>query len=169
MNIKLSVVCLVLTLLTSALTARARLNETPAQIEQRLGSPVETSIEESPFGPVGACTFKAFSKNGVRCDVYFLAGKSVAEFYQKETNADFADGEIQSLLDVNASGSTWDKSLRASLPHYWDRADHGAAASYNEANGKDVAHTRLAIQTPAFDAEMDRAEKAKAAKRIEGF
>ena len=83
-------------------TAFARLGETPKQVEERYGaaSPVVRSNPDIP------CDFaRQYSFRGYRITVNFKDGVSQSEAYGKQGL--FSGGEINTILDANAGGSTW--------------------------------------------------------------
>ena len=113
--------------------------------------------------------FKAYLKNGVWCGVYYLDGRSVAEFYHKVDSSSFTNGEQRSLLDANREKSAWGDPVDTEFGRHWARDDGNALASYAEKGSPGIIQTQFLVSTPAFSAEYEKYRAAKDKKGLDGF
>jgi hypothetical protein len=91
--------------------AYARLGETSQELENRFGPPVATFSKEviAQIGFEPAFPGYKFTKGEISVLAFLLNGKSCAEIYVKEDKSDLNNSEIETLLQANSDGSTWEE------------------------------------------------------------
>jgi TPR repeat protein len=79
------------------------LGETPDQIANRYGAPVKSYQDiKGRFGHL-------YRSEGYQIMVQFLEGRSHAEVYTKQNDAEFSQGELDAIMSANSAGDSWQK------------------------------------------------------------
>jgi hypothetical protein len=141
-------------------TAQARLGETPDQLVARYGQPL-SEVDQKPENGKVAIANVVFQKGGFEIDVAVNDGFSVQETFKKLNGQPLSLGEVQTLLNDNGLGNSWEPPVYIQQGKMWKR-DDGAVGIV----GADGA---LTLKTKELIAKESTARKDERAPTLEGF
>jgi hypothetical protein len=140
--------------------AQARIGDTEGQIRTRYGD----AITVLPSRARDAGLTKCYSSNHFLITVTYLNGHSAREIVTKADNSKISDGEIQTLLETNASGSSWNaqqltgpKSVTAGVQQWRTAAPRSRVAIYD-------SQTRALFITNQQFIDLTKAQKPVATR-----
>lgn len=122
-------------ILLSAVTASARLGETPDQCQMRYGT---------TNGSRG--TYVLYYKDKFDIAVMFRDGKSVEEIFSPNVGGEFTEDLLAGFLSANSEGSTWQTGDTSGHRHYV-RLDGRASASFDSKKLSIYARAERKTQT----------------------
>ena len=154
MPVRFSHLCRSLTVLLLLLgvadICRARIGDTLEEAIERYGKPVRKASADE---------FAMFKEASYYLTAHFHDGKTDAITYVKagsesSTKGAFSDDEIETLLKINGSGQTWERSKAKAGLQEWKTEDRKFQAVYSESKF-------LVITTAGYVKRLEVAAKKK--------
>ena len=145
-------------------TAQGRIGDTEAQIRARYGDVI--TVLPSRTGDAGLT--KCYSSRRFLIAVTYAKGQSVREIVTKTDSSKITDAEIHTLLDANASGSSWNaqqltgpKSVTAGVQQWRTTAPRSRVAIYD-------SQTRALFITNQQFIDLTKATTRQVTRRANG-
>lgn len=155
---------LALALILCASRAQASLGESESQLEKHYGKELGSFISET-----GKFSTAEFEYGGYHVSVTLLDGQSSREIFSRKDRKPLEATELQTLLDANSLGSTWDKKHENESLVIWVLKSSQAFAAYytdrDKATNKD--YNSLVIKTRdmlAFEEALMRMQQEEQKK-----
>ncbi len=149
-----------LLLIGVTVSAQARLGEAVPQLVERYGPPVEKADQKPEPGKVAAVV-ETFQKNGFQIVVTLLDNVSAAESFKKLNGDSFTSDEVQTLLEDNSAGHTWQAPQQVNGKQQWLR-DDGSVATL------DLTRVLTLVSADLLNMEST-AKQLQAAPSLQGF
>ncbi len=144
-------------------TAQGRIGESEAQIRTQYGD----ALTVLPSRTQDSGPTKCYSSNHFLIAVTYVNGHSVREILTKADSSKISDGEIQTLLKANASGSSWSaqqltgpKGMTAGVQQWRTTDQRSRVAIYD-------SQTRALFITNQQFIELTKAKKRQTTMRAE--